>query len=284
MKTTKHYDARVQAVVAAVADALENGRELPDLAELATRAHFSPFHFHRLWRALTGETVGGTVLRLRLLRAIDLLADDSRSITDIALAVGFGSSQALARVVRERLATTPSALRDATARDAARAALAANPPMTHAPCRVEVVSLSPFRALLQRAVGGDEAVAAAFGALFEKAALEGLLEHVAGLWGIDWDDRRDVDESECRADCLLAITDAAVATSTTHCGGGRYARMQVTGSYAGLEPAIDTLLADWLPSSGERLRDAPILLNYLDDPETTPEAALRTDILLPLEG
>jgi DNA gyrase inhibitor GyrI len=33
---------------------------------------------------------------------------------------------------------------------------------------------------------------------------------------------------------------------------------------------------------GEALREAPILLNYLDDPETTPEAALRTDLHLPL--
>ena len=30
---------------------------LPDLAELAAVAHQSPFHFHRVYRAMTGETV-----------------------------------------------------------------------------------------------------------------------------------------------------------------------------------------------------------------------------------
>lgn len=292
MNTTHPYEPRVQAVVSALADALDRGGELPDLGELAARAHFSPFHFHRLWRALTGETVGATVLRLRLLRAVDLLADESRAVTDIALAVGFGSSQAFARVVREQLDTTPTALREADAREEARARIESRRPRaTAAPCQVEVVSLSPFRALLQRAVGGEDAVALAYGALFEYAARAGLLERIDGLWGIDWDDRRDVDEAECRADCLVAIGGDAFSpsgesasgdVSLARLDGGRYARVRVVGSFRGIEPAIDAVLAAWLPGSGEALREAPVLLNYLDDPETTPEAALRTDVHVPL--
>lgn len=284
------YQDRLQSVLDRLARALENGEALPDLEQLAAIAHFSPFHFHRIWRSLTGETIGGTVLRLRLRLAIGMLANPQATVTDVAHAVGFGSSQAFAKVTRQHLDTTPGALlADADLRAAAteRLNLSMAPKSESAPGAVEVMSLSPFRALLLPVTGDNEAMAAAFGALFGWAAAADCVESIIGLWSIEHDDRRDVPAAECRADAMVQL-EADIAQPLgagmewVVQDGGRYARLRVTGSYELLEPAVDRLLRDWLPESGESLAERPILFQYLDDPETTPEALLRTDIHLPL--
>jgi AraC family transcriptional regulator len=81
----------------------------PSLDELAGAAAVSPFHFHRIWRGLTGETVAGTVARLRIERASQALAT-AAPITEVAMAAGFGTPQSFARAFRRETGVTPSAL------------------------------------------------------------------------------------------------------------------------------------------------------------------------------
>ena len=87
------------------------GRE-PALEEIAASANFSPFHFHRIFKAATGETVFGFLRRLRLEWAANrLLADPRQDVTTVALDCGFSSSQNFAKAFRARFGTTPSAFR-----------------------------------------------------------------------------------------------------------------------------------------------------------------------------
>ena len=72
-----------------------------DLEQLAAVACFSPFHFHRLFRAWMGETLQAFVHRLRLERAAQLLVFDRvRSISDIAMECGFSSPSSFARAFK----------------------------------------------------------------------------------------------------------------------------------------------------------------------------------------
>jgi len=77
--TRQDYLRRIDLAVALLQSSVEQGGELPELSRLAAAAHLSPFHFHRVYRALAGETVGQTVARLRLLRALHLLVDPKGS-------------------------------------------------------------------------------------------------------------------------------------------------------------------------------------------------------------
>ena len=80
-----------------------------DLATLAGVAHFSAFHFHRLFRALTGEPLGDYIRRRRVeLAAMRLRSQPDVPVLEIALAVGFGSAEAFARAFRARFACTPT--------------------------------------------------------------------------------------------------------------------------------------------------------------------------------
>jgi len=103
------YDRRVNRVIDHIREHLAD--ELP-LAALARLAAFSPFHFHRVFRAVTGETVAGFVHRLRIEKAAAALRDHpGRAVLEIALDHGFGSAAAFARAFRARFGMSATAWR-----------------------------------------------------------------------------------------------------------------------------------------------------------------------------
>src|ERR1700684_2284189 len=83
-----------------------------DLETLADVAHFSPFHFHRLFSALMGETLGAYLRRRRCeVAATRLLAQPKLSVLQIALGVGFGSAEAFAHAFGTRFGFSPTTWR-----------------------------------------------------------------------------------------------------------------------------------------------------------------------------
>src|SRR5437764_10446971 len=83
----------------------------PKLEDLATVACFSEFHFHRIFSAVSGETLNNFTNRLRLEKAARLLRYSEQSLTDIALDCGFSSSATFSRAFRAGYDTSPSQFR-----------------------------------------------------------------------------------------------------------------------------------------------------------------------------
>jgi AraC family transcriptional regulator len=81
------------------------------LATLAARAGLSPFHLHRLFVAVAGETPKQYTLRLRLGRGAAMLLAGDRSVLEVALACGFQSHEAFTRAFRRQFGMTPRAYR-----------------------------------------------------------------------------------------------------------------------------------------------------------------------------
>ncbi|UNP28490.1 AraC family transcriptional regulator [Lysobacter gummosus] len=292
--TRNAHQRRIERAVALIEQAIVRGEDPPELSRLAEAAAFSPFHFHRVYRAMTGETTGQTVARLRLLQGLRLLASADRSITDAALAVGYQTPQAFTRAFRQGVGGTPSELRAQPERLWREIDRLSQPPPTDAaataaPLRVEVVSVDPFQVVALRVTGAYPEQNQGYGRLFGWAAENGLLDSLRGLYGVPWDDRRDVEPQACGFDCMLALGApfrldpvTAAGLRKMQLGGGRYARVRHVGAFDGLEALTDAVLALWLPGSGESLRAAPLHHEYLDDPDEVPAALLRTDIYLPL--
>ncbi|MFP4416927.1 MAG: helix-turn-helix domain-containing protein [Fibrobacterota bacterium] len=95
----QEYRARINRVM----DFIQNNLHRPlQLKEIAEVAHFSPYHFHRIFGALVGETLAGFIQRVRVEKAaMRLLADRRRSVIAIALDTGFSTSASLARSFRD---------------------------------------------------------------------------------------------------------------------------------------------------------------------------------------
>jgi AraC family transcriptional regulator len=263
---------------------------LPDLEDLAAIAHLSPFHFHRLYRALTGETVGHTVARLRLSVALRQLGAGG-SVTAAAMAAGYDSPQALARAFRARLDVTPASLRGDARAVAPLLEHLASPRLAAAdaerlPLRVSIEDVAPFEVVVLRQRGAFEDLDRGFGRLFDWAMRAGLGERLERLVGMPLADHRDVAPRAHVFDCAMAFGDGLAAPpaplALRTLGGGAYAMLRHVGPYEGLEDTLDRLLAEWWPGSGRALRDVPVFHHYLDDPDLVPASILRADLYVPL--
>lgn len=84
----------------------------PDLATLAGALGVSPFHLCRVFRAITGTTLHGYLVDLRLRAALERLAGAPRAISRVALESGFSSHSHFVHWCRRRFGTVPSRLTD----------------------------------------------------------------------------------------------------------------------------------------------------------------------------
>lgn len=82
-------------------------------ADLARAAAFSPWHFHRVFQALTGETPAGYVRKRRFAEICRLLCGTSAPIAVLALDCGFGSQATFTRAFTRAIGVSPGRYRSA---------------------------------------------------------------------------------------------------------------------------------------------------------------------------
>ena len=104
----QEYRDRINQVIKAIIRNPDGEWTTQTLAELAG---ISAFHFHRIFRALTGETMFAFLQRRKLLRALELINEGKFSLTEIALECGFDSGSSLSRAFRKHFNCTPSEYR-----------------------------------------------------------------------------------------------------------------------------------------------------------------------------
>jgi len=268
------------------------------LKELARAAGFSPFHFHRVFQALVGETPGDFSRRLRLERALAMMAFQPReSFTSIALSCGFNSSSDFSRAFRQRFGVAPSKFDIADRRqrnqprmeafapagslrlaglprganpDAFRARLRTFPPRTVAYIRVA----NPYQ--------GD-AVFRAAERLVRWAERHGFAD---SQWlGYQWENPELVPLEQCRYHV------AVEADSFSPRGEiGRYrfpamtvAEVEVRGGIDLEIRALQWLYGTWLPRSGYVPSDQPAFEAWIGRPFAHGIARFELRVWLPVK-
>ena len=105
-------------------------------------------------------------------------------------------------------------------------------------------------------------------------------------FGIAWDDPATTSAEAFRFDICGSVTTAIPENDfgviNGEIAGGRYAVGRHSGSLDNLSQTVWAMFRDWLPGSGETLRDAPVFFHYLNFINDVPEHQLQTDIYLPL--
>jgi AraC family transcriptional regulator len=107
-KSNEIYRSRINKVIDYVNNNLDKSISLEQLAAVA---FFSPFHFHRVFVAVTGETVNNFTNRMRNEKAARLLKFSKKSISDISIECGFSSASTLSRLFKQYFEISPSEYR-----------------------------------------------------------------------------------------------------------------------------------------------------------------------------
>lgn len=245
------------------------------LEAVARAACFSPFHFHRVFKALIGETLAQFVKRQRLERALHHMSHaPGMSLTEIALACGFASSSDFTRSFKQRFDVPPSVFDVATFRSARRSEYEAAlsgiegfPRLTRLPPgenpdgfevvlrdlpprTVAYVSvLDPFRSF--------DAVKGAYEHLMAWADVRGVIDR---QWlGYMWEDPEIVAHEDCRYYAAVEVDDVRPdgVIGRFDFPAMRVAELVVKGGIDLEQRALDWLVGTWLPRSGYVPDDLP---------------------------
>jgi AraC family transcriptional regulator len=273
--TLRDYKARILRVLTHIQRHLDEDVDLPALAKVAC---FSPFHFHRVFSGMVGESLKEHVRRLRLERAAGRLKRGTSSVTALAFDAGFQSPEAFTRAFKALFGVSPARYRGEKRPTPARRGIAMD---------VDLLRLPPARVAFVRHVGPYRSVGAAWERLLPRLGKEGWLGAGSRFIGVCFDDPDVTPAARIRYDACVTV-DAAF-TPRDEIGlrtipGGDYARATHAGPYAKLGASYRRLLGEWLPRSGRELRDVPCFEVYQNDPETTAPKDLLTDLYVPLKG
>src|SRR5690606_37238668 len=105
--TRSFYQTCVQKAVEHVMSHLDEALDLHALARIAA---LSPYHFHRIFRGMLGDTPLELQRRLRLERAAWQLLHEGKSVTSVAFAAGYEAHESFSRAFRTHYGCPPSEL------------------------------------------------------------------------------------------------------------------------------------------------------------------------------
>lgn len=273
------YEARLRRVSDYIHQHLD---EELDNDRLAGIACLSPFHWHRIYRAVHGETLVATVKRLRLHRAAGDIVATTLPIAEIARRSGYPNLQSFNRIFKASYGLPPARYRKAGSHSV----------FDLGPHRkaidmfdVTLKTLQPIDLVGVAHAGSYMAIGHAFETLFGTLYARDLARPDMPMIGLYLDDPDLVPVDKLRSFACVALPAELPAEPPLvrqRIDGGDFAVLRHKGPYADMHKAYQWLYAEWLPSSGRAVRDAPMFELYVNNPREVAPTELLTDIHLPL--
>lgn len=283
--TATAYAERFERVFAHIDQHLSEELSVEGLSRVA---HFSKYHFHRQFSLYAGISVARYIQLRRLRRASYRLAFEvERSILDIALEAGFENPESFSRAFKKAFGQPPSRFR----RAADWRPWSQTFPLPRRERRhhmdVSLIDFPDTRVAVLEHRGDPALINASAQRFIEWRKATGLSPVTfAETFGIAYDDPATTPAERFRFDFCGSVS--APVPDNDHgvvnrlIPGGRCAVVRYLGSHERLDEAAYYLYREWLPESGEELRDFPLFFHYRNLMPETPEHELVTDVCLPL--
>lgn len=278
----EYYTAKLNVIMEYINNNLDKKIAINELAELS---NFSPFHFHRITKALLKETIGAYITRIRLEQAAKMIRYSSSTIEEIAYSIGYETPSSLSKRFRAHFGVSPSEYRKG------KELLIKSKTRMDLNLKIKkpkIVRLESNQSIFIKMQGEYQNLdfGTAWGKLWSIVKSQKLftagIEHI----GIPYDDPKVTDATKVRYDACLVIhkvakPDGEVGIKTLK--GGKFAMFHYTGSYKYFSAVYDYIFNDWLMNNEYELRDEPVREKYRNNPERTEEAKLKTEIYIPIK-
>ena len=314
------YTVRINRVIDFIDTHLGEKLQLADLARVAT---FSPYHFHRLFRAFTGEPLYRFIQRLRIEKAATQLVERPRtSVTEVALDCGFSSSSSFARAFKEHFGESATEYRNAVfGRESKISEIKSKTGKTQSKERQDAVLRGGYPESINLLIKGRNKMLDQKSYTVEVKTVEGMnvayVRHTGPYKGDEnlfadlfnrlctWAGPRDLladpdlkmmsvyhdnpdvtEEKNLRVSVCMTVpesTEVSGEVGSMIIPGGKYAIGHFEINADQYEEAWNALYGNWLPSSGYQPDDRPPFELYRNDPKNHPEGKHIVDIYLPVK-
>ena len=301
----REYERRVNRVV----DYIErNPAQELSLEGLARLASFSPYHFHRVFRVVTGETLFGFSQRLRIEKgARTLIASRDKSVLETAQACGFASAATFARAFKAHFGMNATEWRAGGHRRwhvridrkpgnvLSKASKASRPGGGDTVGRamidegkIRIRKLPSYRVAYMRHVGpyGPKGIPQLWRRLARWRIAQEFDGAAAIVLGVVYDDPRIAASHTCRYDaCVVVPRDfpGSEHVNVTCPASGSYAVCEFNGTAADIPEAWDRTFGEWLPDSGFEPDDKPCI-ELFGSSVPDPPRSFSCELCLPVRS
>ncbi len=302
-KTRLDYIGRINDVMNFVEKNLD--KELP-LELVSKRAHFSPFHFHRIFSAITGETIHAFIKRKRMERAASkLMLGTDASLTELAFEYGFKSVSAFSRAFKGFYGISPSEFRENNPGPFSKIRKTdsknGQEPISFERyicsihnilnwlkmnAQIEVKQMPELKVAGIQHIGQFDQIGNAYGKLMRWAGPKGLLQFPkTKTITVYHDDPKVTEISKVRQTACITLdqdvsTDGEVGTMTVDKGKFAVGRFEIQATDFG--KAWDSMCV-WVAENGYKNRDGDYYELYHNDHMQHPERKFILDICVPVE-
>jgi len=240
----------------------QNLSQQADLKTLAAIAHISPFHFHRIFRSIIGESLAGYVQRLRLEFVARQLQESALSLGELALRTAYSSEQALSRAFKKYFGIPPKAFKVSFYHEKFHGAIVPRI------CRVAARNVIFLR---QPAEGSAQ---------WQKLYTYGLMKRLLS-------DSTESIEVICGGVFLPSLSTREPQAENPHVLAavlpeGRYAIFTHKGDPARLKELYKAIFDYWLPAGNYSLAASEPYIVYLSHPATVAPENRLAEIYIPL--
>jgi len=280
--TREEYAKRLNTVIEYIGNNLDKEMDLNELSEIS---NFSIYHFHRIFKAMIGESIGAFVVRMRVETAARLLRYTSLPVQDIAYSVGYNVPSSLTKVFRQFYNISPKDYRNNKSYTIMKPLQLYPDVELKAP---KIVEIEPKKAIYVRLIGNYQTIDYCGGYyklwafVKENKLFTAGIEHLTA----SHDDPKVTETDKLRTDVCLVVHKPVVPKGdigVRDIPGGKFAVFTYVGPYMNLYTVFDTIYRKWLPESGYRLRMEQGFEKYLNNPDNTESEKLKTEIYLPIE-
>nr|WP_218170129.1 AraC family transcriptional regulator [Pseudomonas costantinii] len=286
MPTHFAYTTRFNAVLAYIDANPEGDLSVKTLSHVA---NFSEFHFHRQFTAFVGVPVSRYVQLMRLRRAAHRLAALSdHSVLDAAFGAGFESPEAFCRAFRRAFGTTPSAFRKEPNWQVWNMVFAIPHFSRAIIMQVRIVDFPEVKVAALEHCGPAGLVNESVRTFVEWRVQSGQSPVASNrTFGIPYSNPDTTPPQALRFAICGEIHEAVAPNEFgVHeivIPAGRCVVVRHVGSPDHIGETIYPIYRDWLPTSGEELRNQPLFFNYLSVYPETPQDQWQTDVYVPLQ-
>lgn len=289
------YIARINTVQDYIENHLDEEINIRQLSRIAS---FSEYHFQRIFKQFTSESLYSFIKRLRLEKAIFLLRSNRKlTVQDIALSVGFSNQASFAKALKEKYSMCASQIRKMNDleinqminENRTNGKVLTNDIYYNKPIKLTIQSVEPLKVLYTRYTGAYKGNSDLFSKLFtqlDRFANKNNLVSQETKWFVVYHDYGDLTaEGKLRLSVCMSIKNDVTNQGEFGCmelAGGKYAIGRFLLGTDEYQSAWNYMISRWLPDSGY-LPDDRLCFEYYPPQEKEDDHERRVvEIFIPI--